>query len=172
MKKKGLPRSLSLGLAVSQQCTSHTSGTWSLWLNMPTPITLLWNVTLQVEVSLLHGYWHLRSCHFACQSRSWFALYTLGCIKQPITTSLTISNTMWERNLCSQGIKCPVWFRTKSYSIILYFDWYCHQLFFYFCIWSVSPVIVVDLHGSHLCFLKAFHLTDDWDLLFLPVWWE
>ena len=57
--------------------------------------------------------------HFACQSRSWFALYTLGCIKQPITTQLTISNTMQERNLCSQGMKCPIWFknRTKSYSI-------------------------------------------------------
>ena len=46
--------------------------------------------------------------HFACQSRSWFALYTLGCIKQPITMQLTISNTMQERNLCSQGIKCPI----------------------------------------------------------------
>ena len=46
--------------------------------------------------------------NFACQSHSWFALYTLGSIKQPITTQLTISNTMQERNLCSQGIKRPI----------------------------------------------------------------
>ena len=98
--------------------------------------------------------------HFTCQSCSWFALYTLGCIKQPITMQLTISNTMQERNLCSQGIKMSNLIQKQNQELLYsYFEWYCHQLFLIFV--SVSPVTVVDLHGSHLCFLKAFHLTDD-----------
>ena len=81
----------------------------------------------------MHGYWHLQS-HLSRLSVTWLVDFILSGVYKTTDYHATdiISNTMQERNVCSQGNKMSRLIQKQNQEQLYYFDWYSHQLFFYF----------------------------------------